>query len=173
MRIFCTLLILSGIALLQFPDKESLRDNRTFSNWVIQHLTTGESEAASTPERASKAEFLTFLQELMSGSENTAVSDDDPESRKKPGPDSIIPYLYVAWEQHQDATGMAGTFSSDRVQLLSLLKHYAGPASPDSLLISLRDTTHGKQISGLLFGNVDFISYTRIAVLNGISINAP
>ncbi len=171
-KLFCTSLILISLVMLQFPNEQQSRDFSSFNSWVKQHLA--ESEHAD--ERFStQDDFLTYLHNILNAakSESDAVVSED--KNELPGSDKhqIIPYLYMAWAQHHNASDMAGTFGQDRVQLQLIHKHngfwvnYYG-IDATSGLNSEPLALLGENVSGSTA-----ISLATQSLLSGKSINAP
>ncbi len=169
-RLACTLLILGGIVLFQFPERESFHERPAFSNWVIQHLAQADSETKQAPRQASKAEYLSFLQDLITPRDDES-GDNAPVGNG--GTHIIIPSLYLALEQHHDATDMAGTFSGDRIHLQSLLKFFGSAFSPDAYLASAYPALKFNNKARALYTGDGFIPFSRLPLSGGISINAP
>lgn len=166
LRFTVVFLVLAGFGLTHLPQHHAVKEYNTFSNWVMQHLSGTETGADS--DIPNNERLRTLIQEMMSGSHPASGSTDCPNDRTR-----FIPYLYLAWSQHHDASDMAGTFSHERLHFQLILKHHAAMLSGHLFSASGSETYPAFLYKSLRSLRADLTPFRLLALVSGQSVNAP
>lgn len=168
LRLTIVLLVLGGFTLTHLPQHHAVKEYNSFSNWVMQHLTEADTAAETESENPNSEQLRHLLHKMMSDPHGSDTPADPGSDRAR-----IIPYLYLAWSQHQDASDMAGTFSHERLSFQLILKHYAALLSGTLFSASGTETFPSSFKSSLQFLRSGFSSFCLRALISGQSVNAP
>lgn len=140
-----------------------------FSNWVMQHLSDSDKSAASASDIPNNERLRNLIHEMMSGAHPATASETDcPDDRTR-----FLPYLYLAWSQHHDASDMAGTFSHERTGFQLILKHHAAMLSGHLFSASGTETYPAFRLKNLRSLSAAITPFQLLALISGQSVNAP
>ncbi|MCC5933293.1 MAG: hypothetical protein JJU35_03540 [Balneolales bacterium] len=166
LRLSVVLLVLGGFMLTHLPQHQAVKEYNSFSNWVMQHLSERTSDAGADTLRSES--LRTLLNEMMSGKSGTAREKPSQEDHTR-----MIPFLYLAWSQHHDASDMAGTFSNDRLSFQLIFKHHAAVLSGILFSASGHETHPRLRACTLQLRIAGFLPFSMRALISGQFVNAP
>lgn len=160
-KLVCSFSILLSIALMQLPEQTAHYSEHSLDRWVEEHLHERDSVQ---PDSGAKG-----IYENISPIKATSAS----ESQKKQRHEKLLPYLLIAWTQHQGASDMAGVFVQERMLTHIIQKSGSGPYSTIKYAIYSGHSTFKGLNKGIYDIAFEVLSLAQIPGLSGTCINAP
>lgn len=158
-KLVCSFSILLSIALMQLPEQTAHYSEHSLDRWVEEHLHVPETEEPETGVNYGNIALI----------ETTSASDAGEGQRHE----KLVPYLLIAWTQHQGASDMAGVFVQERMLTHIQPKYGNGPYSLVKFVVSTgRDAFNGLN-KGIYDVAFEILSLAQIPGLSGTCINAP
>lgn len=160
-KLVCSFSILLSIALMQLPEQTAHYSEHSLDRWVEEHLHAGD---AAEPNSGAEAIYKNIaLIETKSAA----------ESGEQQQHENLVPYLLIAWTQHQGASDMAGVYVQERMLTHIIQKYTNGPYSLVKYAASTAHSTFKGLSKGIYDVAFEILSLAQIPGLSGTCINAP